>query len=235
LNKKQILGELYKKGLIRTWYKEKNNGWTLISGLWSPFYIQLRILPSYPKLLNEIGLLIGNQIKHKGTKLLGIAMAGIPIASSISLSCNIPYCYSRKIAGVKNIADLKKYANEYGEHSLVEGIIRDGDEFIAVDDIVTKFDSKLVAIQQLKLESKNKNMAVKCEHVAVVIDRQQGAEAVAKQNGIQLHSLIKFKDELKTIKSLMAEKEYKIINDYLNDSKKYQNHDDRKILLSNIS
>ena len=81
MNEKEIFIELYKRGLIKT-IRHKPEGWKLVSGIWSPFYIQLRLLPSHPDLLNEIGILLGEKIKSFGNKLLGIAMAGIPISPS---------------------------------------------------------------------------------------------------------------------------------------------------------
>ncbi len=220
MNEKEIFAELYRRGLIKT-IKHKPEGWKLVSGIWSPFYIQLRLLPSHPDLLNEIGILLGKKIKKFGNKLLGIAMAGIPIATSISLHYSIPLCYTRKLAGVKSIEDLEKYSQQYGEHSLVEGEIEEGDEFIAIDDIVTKFDSKLLAIKQLEIEAEKRKCNVKCKHVAVVIDRQQGAEKIAKRHGIKLHSLIKFREAIEWIKNIMEEKEYETIVDYLK-SKEYE-------------
>ncbi len=219
MNKKEIFVELYRKGLIKT-IKDKPEGWRLVSGMWSPFYIQLRYLPSYPHLLNEIGKMMGKEIE--GNKLLGIAMAGIPIAAAISLNHGIPMCYTRKLAGVRSMDELEKYAKQYGEHSLVEGEIEDGDEFVAVDDIVTKFDSKLMAIKQLEIEAKRRGKDIKCKHVAVIIDRQQGAEKIARKYGIKLHALIKFKDAIEWIKDEMESKEYEIIVRYLENPEKYE-------------
>jgi len=224
LNEKEIFRELYKRKLIKT-LKDKPGGWKLVSGIWSPFYIQLRLLPSHPDLLNEIGKLLGERIKEYGNKLLGIAMAGIPIATSISLHVNMPLCYTRKIVGAKKVEEIEKYARQYGEHSLVEGEINEGDEFIAIDDIVTKFDSKLIAIKQLEIEAEKRECNIKCKHVAVVIDRQQGAEEIAKRYGIKIHSLIKFKEAIEWIKDEMDE-EYEIIRNYLNNPEKYRREKD---------
>lgn len=221
MNEREIFVEMYRKGLIRT-LKHKPEGWYLLSGIWSPFYIQLRLLPSHPSLMNEIGILLGEKIKGYGNKLLGIAMAGVPIATSISINHGIPLCYTRKLAGVKNVEALQEYASQYGEHSLVEGEIDDGDKFIAIDDIVTRFDSKLVAIKQLEMEAERRGKRIECVHVAVVIDRQQGAEEIAEQHGIKLHALIKFKDAMEWLKGEMAEDEYETIMDYLEEPEKYQ-------------
>lgn len=219
MNEREIFVEMYRKGLIKT-IKHKREGWRLISGIWSPFYIQLRLLPSHPYLMNEIGNMLGEKVKGYGNKLLGIAMAGIPIATAISLIHKMPLCYTRKIAGVKNAEELKKYASEYGEHSMVEGEIEDGDKFIAVDDIVTKFDSKMVAIKQLEIEAEKRGKRIECRNVAVVVDRQQGAEEIARKHGIKLHSLIKFRDAIEWIKDEMNEEEYETIVEYLEKQNK---------------
>jgi len=234
LNEREIFVEMYRKGLIKT-LRNKPEGWRLLSGIWSPFYIQLRMLPSHPSLMNEIGILLGERIKNYGNRVLGIAMAGVPIATAIALNHNIPLCYTRKLAGVKSVEALEKYASQYGEHSLVEGEMEDGDSFIAVDDIVTKFDSKIVAIKQLELEAEKRNIQVTCTHVAVVIDRQQGAAEVAERHGIALHPLIKFRDAMEWIRDEMNTSEYEIIKDYLNHPENYQDEEKRKELLSNIS
>ncbi|KAA0006677.1 MAG: hypothetical protein FE045_02410 [Thermoplasmata archaeon] len=207
----ELVKELYRKRLIKTWYRDNKKGWKLVSGIWSPFYIQLRNLPSYPALMKKIGSMLSKKISNKGNKLLGIAMAGIPIATAISLSSNIPMCYTRKIV-----------SKEYGEHSLVEGEMEDGDRFIAVDDIVTKFDSKLKAINQLYEEAKRRKIKVECNYVAVVIDREQGGEEIARKHGIKLISIIKFKEAIEILKEEMNDMEYEIIKDYLNNPEKYQ-------------
>jgi len=103
----EIIAELYEHGLIKTWFRDKPEGWKLVSGIWSPFYIQLRALPSYPSLLKKIGQQMGEMIKEECSieRVLGIAMAGIPIAVAISVEHSIPLCYTRKLEGATSLEE----------------------------------------------------------------------------------------------------------------------------------
>ncbi len=231
---KEIIAELYEHGLIKTWLRDRKEGWKLVSGIWSPFYIQLRSLPSYPALLKKVGRYMGEMIEKECDvdRILGIAMAGIPIATAVSVEHGIPLCYTRKLEGATSLQGLKEAVMMYGEHSLVEGEMADGDKFVAVDDLVTKFDSKLVAIEQLRMEGERRNVDIKCGDVAVIIDREQGAAEIAKKHGIKLHALIPFRSKgVEWLRDFISDKEYEVIKDYLSDSEKYQNEERRNELL----
>lgn len=230
---KEIIIELYKQGLIKTWARDKKEGWKLVSGLWSPFYIQLRLLPSYPHLLKKVGEAMGEMIKEKckANKLLGIAMAGIPIATSISVIHGIPSCYTRKLESA-SLSHLQEYISRYGQHALIEGELEGGDVFVAVDDLVTKFDSKIIAIEQLKKEAERRKCTILCNDVAVLIDREQGGEEAAKKLGIHLHAPIPFKKKgIEWLKDYLSPLEYDVIRDYLQNPEKYQEEEKRHMLL----
>ncbi len=222
---KNIIKDLFEMGIIKTWQRDKHDGWILVSGIWSPFYIQLRKICSYPRLLKNVGYAMGKMIEHecRGNKLLGIAMAGIPIATAISLAMNIPTCFTRKIEGVRSQDDFKKKVASYGEHALIEGEMEEGDVFVAIDDLVTGFNSKMVALEQLQHEAQKRNISVTCTEVAVLIDREQGAEETAQKFGIGLHSLIPFQSKgLEWLKEYLTKMEYETISDYLIQPEKYQ-------------
>ena len=224
---KSIIMRLHENGMIKT-YKNKPEGWRLAGGQWSPFYINLRLLPSYPETFASVGSVLGQLIKEECpgvNRVVGVAMAGIPITAAIAVKAGIPSCYTRKLEGVKSEQDFNKRIKEYGEHSMVEGVIENGDRLAIVDDLVTKFDSKEIALAQLEFELELRGLDdVKCEDVVVLFDREQGAEQSAREKGIALHSLISFKSKgIDWLSEVLSKEETTVINDYLENPKKYQN------------
>ena len=224
---KEIIRALYKHGMIKTWYRDNPHGWTLVSGMWSPLYIQLRPLSSYPELLKQVGYALGSLIKAECrdiNRIIGLATAGIPIATAISLEANIPSCFSRKLEGVRSLEDFNWHVREYGEHSMIEGILEDGDTVGLVDDLVTRFDSKVLALKQLEFELKARGLKdVACSDVIVLLDREQGAQEIAKEYGMVLHCLIPFMSKgIAWLKDVLADREYEVIVDYLHGSERYQ-------------
>jgi len=230
---KEITCLLYKKGLIKTWYRDNPGGWKLVSGLWSPFYIQLRPLASYPELLRKVGYALGKIIKEECkdvNKVAGVAMTGIPIASAISILAGMPSLWTRKIE-VRSSDELEKYIQSYGEHTLVEGEFETGDRIAVIDDLATKFGSKLVAIEQIGYEAKKRGLTVECDDVVVLLDREQGAAEVAAQHGISFYSLIPFKSNgIEWLKNSLSKIEYEVIGGYLQDETKYQDAEVQKEL-----
>lgn len=214
--------EIYENRMLLTSVRDKPEGWTLHSGLWSPFYIQLRILSSFPKTLEKVGQALGTLIKEEAphiNRLVGIAFAGIPIATATSLSSGIPACHTRKIIGVRTEQELQKAISKYGQHSLLEGEAKDGDAICLIDDLVTGMESKLVARSQVIAELEKRGVSdFTVDDIAVVVDRQQGARKRANELKINLHTLIDLVDEgLPLIKDRMTEKEFTMVSDYLTD------------------
>ena len=220
LLKKEIMQDIYQNRMLLTSVRDRPEGWTLISGRWSPFYIQLRLLSSFPATLKKIGVALRELLEEKApdiTRIVGIAHSGVPIATALSLESGIPACHTRKIVGVRSEEDMTEAIKEYGQHALLEGIIEDDDVLCIVDDLVTGMTSKLIARKQILSEMERRGVSgAKCEDILVVIDRQQGAKTLAKEEGLNLHSLIDFADEgLPMLQDLMDQKEYETIIKYL--------------------
>lgn len=224
---REIIIGLYERGMIRTFYKDRPEGWKLISGLYSPFYVQLRPLISHPGVFGTVCRGMVRLIREEAPstdRVVGIAMAGIPIAAGIALEGRYPACFSRKIEGAKTVEAVRRAIASYGEHALLEGELAPGDRLVLIDDLVTRFDSKLIAIEQIKVEADRRGIdEYDCSTVAVVLDRQQGAEETAANHDIRLLSLIPFNTVgLPLLQSVMEPGEYDVIRRYLDDPDHFQ-------------
>jgi len=228
---KKIVQEMYEDGMIPTWYRDKPEGWKLASGLWSPYYINLRLLSSKPKLYRMVGYTMGRMLKDIGFepyskyKVVGVAMAGIPIADAVSLMHEIPALYTRKLPeDVKTEEHLKNWVGAHGQHALVEGDMESGDRLAIVDDLVTKFTSIALAISQVKQEIERRKLAdVTLKDVIVLLDREQGAAETARELGYNLRAVIPFISKgLGWLKDSLTRVEYETIIAYNNNVELYQ-------------
>ncbi|HEX5145890.1 MAG TPA: hypothetical protein VFV85_02620, partial [Conexibacter sp.] len=177
----ELVRRLYAAGVIRTWLRDRPGGWELMSGAWSPFYVNFRDAPADPELfrfLVDAGSELVAQELPEVTQLVGLAAAGVPFAAGVAYRRGLPLGYTRKLPGVRRVADLAAdaAAESYGSHRLVEGDFRPGDRVALVDDLVTGFDSKEIALRQLELELERRGVGdVRTEAVVVFLER--GAEA----------------------------------------------------------
>jgi orotate phosphoribosyltransferase len=230
---REILGLLYENRMIRTFYRDRPQGWKLVSGLYSPLYIQLRPLISYPTVFEKVCKAMARMVREEApeiTRVVGIAMAGVPIAAGMSLAGGIPAGFTRKMEKVKSIEEFKQVISDYGEHSLLEGELNSGDNVAIVDDLVTRFDSKLVALEQVRHEIRKRGLSqVECRTVVVALDREQGGAEAARDAGLDLLSLIPFKTQgLKLLKNVMNPSEWETIEEYLRDPEHFQDESVQK-------
>lgn len=159
-------------------------------------------------------------------------MTGIYIATAITAFSGIPSLYTRKLENVKNLEDFEKYITQYGDHKLIEGDIENNDTICVVDDLVTRFTSKILALEQLNYEAKKRGVSINCKDFVVLLDREQGAKEKAKELGYNLYSLIPFKSKLDWIKDKFKPQEYSIIREYFEDYSKFQDQDKIKEIIS---
>lgn len=228
-----ILEQLYENGMIHFWPKDNPKGWILHSGKWSPFYINLRGISSKPRshqLLADVGKALGTLIRKQSprvNRVVGIATAGIPLAVATTMISRIPSSYTRKIDGLSSLGNfdeiMGKLVKEYGEPTVVEGAMSDGDHIMLVDDLITDGETKLIAKKLVEYQAKINKIAITCNDVAVVVDREQGGGEELTRNGLRLHSLIRFKsDALEGLSKKIGQKNADVIQEYLKDDSKFQ-------------
>ena len=173
---------------------------TLVSGLKTPIYVNLRVLPSYPESMEAVTEELVKAVKKiKPDIVAGAETAGIPLSTAITLKTKIPMIY------------VRKRPKGYGMDKLIEGELKEGQKVALVDDMATNAFSKLAFIDGIRQAGGIVNDAV------IVLDREQGgADALAKEN-VKLHSLITLKELLSYMKdnNLIDDDKYNEILDYL--------------------
>jgi len=132
--KRNVALSLHKYGILQF------GEFKLKSGIISPFYIDMRIVQSFPEALHSIAAIYAELLKELPEDILlaGIPEAGIPLATAVGYETNRPLIQPR--AKVK----------EHGKGKLIEGEWKPGDKVAIIDDLVAKGDSKLEAIDRFK-------------------------------------------------------------------------------------
>jgi len=224
----ELVRRLYAAGVVRTWLRDRPEGWELMSGAWSPFYVNFRDAPADPELfrfLVDAGSELVREELPEATQLVGLAAAGVPFAAGLAYKLGLPMGYTRKLPNVRKVEDLAGGEVEsYGSHRLVEGGFRSGDRVALVDDLVTGFDSKEIALRQLRLELERRGVEdVEVEAVVVFVERGAEARARAAAAGVRLVSLaVLDADSVEALRGAAGDRELAVVAAYLRDPAPFQ-------------
>jgi orotate phosphoribosyltransferase len=152
----------------------------LASGNETSYYIDLRILPSFP---THFRLAI-DALKDKLTKDIGldfdtlgsVPTSGLIFGSALAYEVEKPLIYVRK--------DSKAH----GTSKMVEGYLKPGAKVILVDDVITTGMSMSNAIEVIRA-----NGGI-VENVLAIVNRLEGAQEKLKKMNIKLSSVTTIKD-----------------------------------------
>ena len=147
---------------------------TLKSGIVSPFYIDMRILQSYPKALHIVAKVYSEILADLPQEVLlaGIPEAGIPLATAVGYEANRPLIQPR--------AKLK----DHGKGKAIEGDWKPGDKVAIIDDLIAKGDSKIEALAQFK------GCDLEVVGFYLLVDRELGGIELVKQAGYDVTAAV---------------------------------------------
>ena len=176
-SKNKFFLESYKLEII------KFGKFTLKCGIESPFYVDLRPLASDPKILKKLAehLLEILPKDNKQDLICGVPYAALPMATVMSLLSDIPLIIKRK------------EAKGYGTKKLIEGIYKQGQSCLLVEDVITSGKSLLETIAEVEKEG------LKVSDIVVVLDRQQGGKELLEQKGYRVHTLFTITEVVKIL------------------------------------
>jgi len=155
----------------------KFGAFKLTSGRTSPYYIDLRIVPSFPDAFQRVcDLYIKLIEKELGADsfdmVAGIPTAGMPFASVVAYHLKKPFLY------------IRPKVKLHGRERRIEGIIMPGNRVLLVDDLVTTGLSLRKAAKAVRAEGGLVTDAL------VLLDREEGGNERLTKDGVRLHYLL---------------------------------------------
>lgn len=173
MNHAEIALKLYDIGAI------KFGQFKLKSGIHSPIYIDLREIISFPDLLKGVSEAIWERTQGKKfDRMCGVPYTALPIVSYLSVAYHQPMVMRRK------------EAKEYGTKKIVEGVFKQGQSCLVVEDIITSGASIMETISPLE------EAGLVINDIIVFLDREQGGSQRVAENGYNIDSVFKLTDIL---------------------------------------
>ncbi|MSS85610.1 MAG: orotate phosphoribosyltransferase [Thaumarchaeota archaeon] len=168
---KEFVTFLHQKEII------KFGDFTLASGKSSSYYVDLRLVPSYPHEFRMMVKYLENQItKDIGLEnfesIVSVPTGGLVIASALAFEVIKPLVY------------VRSKPKDYGTSKSVEGKIHNGMKVVMIDDVATTGGSIVNAIKSLT------EVNVKVKDAYVIVDRMEGADESLAELGVKLHSIL---------------------------------------------
>ena len=196
---KEFATFLFEKKIIRF------GDFTLASGNKSPYYIDLRLVPSFPheyrKMIKGLQNLIADDIGFENFhSLVSVPTGGLIVAASLATEIVKPLIY------------VRKQAKEHGTGKAVEGVTCQDMKLLMIEDVVTSGGSVINAIKSIRDEK----MVVTDTYA--IVDRMEGATQALQAEGVKLHSLLTINDIVQILfeQKLITEDLLKQVQDIIN-------------------
>jgi len=152
----------------------------LSSGGRSKYYVDCRLSTLDPKGAWLVGIVMQQLIASEAAKrglhvdaVGGLTMGADPVSLAISVRS-----FLENPQQPLNCFVIRKQPKSHGQTKLIEGNFKKGDQVVVIDDVVTKGDSTIAAINAIEAEGG------KVLFAACLVDRQEGGRAKIEARGI---------------------------------------------------
>ena len=154
----------------------KFGNFKLSSGKESAYYVDLRLVPSFPhqfrKMIKSLQNLISEKIGLDNFDYIAsVPTSGLVIASALAIETVKPLIY------------IRQKPKDYGTSSLIEGKIPEGSRVVLVDDVGTTGHSLLNAIKALK------DAKIIIDSAFVIVNRLEGAKENLEAEKVKLYEI----------------------------------------------
>lgn len=154
----------------------KFGNFKLSSGKDSAYYIDLRLVPSFPHQFRKMVKSVQNLISEKigldsFDYIASVPTSGLVIASALAMETVKPLIY------------IRQKPKDYGTGSLIEGKIPEGSRVILVDDVGTTGHSLLNAIKSLK------DAKIKVDAAFVIVNRLEGVRENLEAEKVKMYEI----------------------------------------------
>ncbi len=177
---KEFATFLHEKGAL------KFGDFTLTSGNKSSYYVDLRIVPSFPhqfrKMIKQLQSNISANIGLENFDyLVSVPTSGLVIASALAIET------------VKPIIYVRNKPKDHGTSKTIEGSFEQGKKALMIDDVATTGGSVINAIKSLR------ESGLVISDTFVIINRMEGASQALEAEGIKMHNLTDILEITKTL------------------------------------
>ena len=154
----------------------KFGNFKLSSGKESAYYVDLRLVPSFPHQFRKMVKTLQNLISEKiGLDnfyyIASVPTSGLVIASALAIETVKPLIY------------IRQKPKDYGTSSLIEGKIPEGSRVVLVDDVGTTGHSLINAIKALK------DAKIIIDSAFVIVNRLEGAKENLEAEKVKMYEI----------------------------------------------
>lgn len=167
------------KELLKECGAIKFGKFVLTSGKESDYYVDIKIAALQPKILSAITEELAENLTGEENKIACIELGAVPLATALALKSSIPFVI------------LRKEPREHGTEKGLEGEIKSGEKIVVIEDVATTGNSILKVVRAVRERGALVKLAI------VVVDREEGAAQLLKENNVELISLVKVSELLK--------------------------------------